>query len=139
MNEHPKGLGFKSVLGDPCLFRKELAGGIKILVCTYIGDVTYGVTDPAIADALLSDLRKCSVIGEGEGKPVEWLLGMAVIRNLQAGTTHLNMKMTITKLALGIRTAEEIEKAESVSYPVLAQPPRRGKKGQVPKETFDCL
>jgi hypothetical protein len=139
MNEHLKSIGFRSVLGDPCLFRKELADGRKILVCTYIDDVTYGVSDPSLADTFLSDLRKRFVIDEGEGKPVEWLLGMAVTQDLQAGTIHLNMEMAITKLALGILTAEEIEKAKSVSYPMLAQPLRKEKERLVPKEKFDYL
>jgi len=52
-------------------------------VCTCIDDVTYGVSDPDIADAFLRDLRKRFVIDEGEGKPVEWLLGMAVTQDLR--------------------------------------------------------
>ena len=87
----------------------------------------------------MSDLRKRFVIDEGEGKPVEWLLGMAVTQDLKAGTAHLNMEMAITKLALGILTAEEIEKAKSVLFQMLAQPLRREKERQVPKEKFDYL
>ena len=55
------------------------------------------------------------------------------------GPPPLNMEMAITKLALGILSAEEIEKAKSVSYPMLAQPLRREKERQVPKEKFDYL
>ena len=64
-------------------------------------------------------------------------LVMAVTQDLQAGTVHLNMEMATTKLALGILTAEEIEKVKSVSYTMLAQPLRRKRERPVPKERFD--
>ena len=69
MNEHLKSIGFKSVLGDPYLFRKELADGRKIFVCTYIDDVMYGVSGPEIAGTFLSDLRKLSSLIKVKANP----------------------------------------------------------------------
>ena len=139
MNEHPNSIGFRSFLADPGLFRKKSSYGKKFLVCTYNFDVAYGVPGPSLADTLLSYLCKRFVIDEGECKPLEWLLGMAVTQDLQAGTAHLNMEMAITKLALGVLTAEEIEITESVSYLMPAKPPRRKKDRPVPIERFDYL
>jgi len=45
MNAHLISKGFTSILGDPCLFKKKLANGKVIIACTYIDDVTYGVSD----------------------------------------------------------------------------------------------
>jgi hypothetical protein len=69
--------GFESILGDPCLFRRVAPDGSVILVCTYIDDVTYAVFSQKAADSFLSKLREGFVIDEVEGKPIEWLLGMA--------------------------------------------------------------
>ena len=81
MNRHRNGLGFELVLGDPCPFRKELPGGKVIMVCIYIGDVTYGVSDPALADASFSGFPRRLFMDKGEGKPVKWLLGIVVAKN----------------------------------------------------------
>jgi hypothetical protein len=90
--------GFESILGDPCLFRR-VALNVVILVCTYIDDVTYAVSSQETADSFLYELRERFFIDEGEGKPIEWLLGMAVSQHLAAGTVHMHMELAITKLA----------------------------------------
>jgi hypothetical protein len=131
--------GFESILGDPCLFRRVALDGSVILVCTYIDDVTYAVSSQEAADSFLSELRERFVIDEGEGKPIEWLLGMAVSQDLAAGTVHMHMELAITKLALGILTSEEIVKSRSVRYPMLAQPLSRETENLVPKDQFDYL
>jgi hypothetical protein len=106
--------GFESILGDLCLFRRVALDGSVFLVCTYIDDVTYAVSSQGAADYFLSELRQRFVIDEGEGKPIEWLLGMVVSQDLVAGTVHMHMELSITKLALGILTSEEIVKSRSV-------------------------
>ena len=72
MHEHLVAKGYVSILGDPCLFRKVLPDGGIIMACTYIDDVTYGVSSPDLAQRFLSEMRERFVIEEGEGKQVEF-------------------------------------------------------------------
>ena len=139
MREHLESNGFKSLLGDPCLFRKELPDGKVILACTYVDDITYGVSDQATADSFLSMLRSRFVIDEGEGSPIDFLLGMAVHQDIAQGTIHFNMEMAITKLCLSILTKEELVKASMISTPMLITPLLKNSERTVPKETFDYL
>lgn len=139
MHEHLTSKGFVPLLGDPCLFRKVLPNGKTILVCTYIDDVTYAVSDQATADHFLAELRTRFVIEEGEGKPVDWLLGMAISQDLEAGTVHVNMETAITKLAQGILTPEELVKSRSVRTPMLVTPLKKQSTRTVSAEAFDYL
>ena len=82
------------------MFRKVLPDGRVILTCTYIDDATYGVSDPSLADGFLAMLRSRFVIEEDEGQSIDYLHGMAVTQNLEAG--RVDMKMAITKLCTGI-------------------------------------
>ena len=97
MHEHLIAKGYVSILGDPCLFRKLLPDGGIIMACTYIDDVTYGVSSPDLAQRFLSEMRERFVIEEGEGKQIDFLLGMAVT---QKGNIRLDMAMAITKVLL---------------------------------------
>ena len=139
MRAHLESNGFKSMLGDPCLFRKEFPDGKVILACTYVDDVTYGVSDQATADSFLAMLRSRFVIDEGEGAPIDFLLGMAVHQNLDEGTIRLDMEMAITKLCMSILTKEELVKASLESTPLLVTPLMKNSERTVPKETFDYL
>lgn len=139
INSHLIIKGFISILGDPCLFRKVLDDVSVILVCTYIDDVTYAVSSKVHADAFLGEMRERFVIDEGEGKPIEWLLGMAVSQDLKAGTISMNMELAITKLALGVLTPEEIEKSKGVRYPMLLTPLTRESEIVIGKDKFDYL
>ena len=87
----------------------------------------------------MADLRKRFVIDEGQGKPIDFLLGMAVDQDLEAGTLHLNMKMMIKRLAEGILTPEEIVKSKAVRYPMLVTPLLKSPERTVSKEVFDYL
>ena len=78
VHKHLTGHGFTSILGDPCLFRKLLPNGKEILVCTYVDDLSYGVSDSAIADAFLAQLRERFAIDEGEGAEIDFLLGLEI-------------------------------------------------------------
>ena len=49
MHEHLVAKGYVSILGDPCLFRKVFPDSRIIMACTYIDDVTYGVSSPDLA------------------------------------------------------------------------------------------
>ena len=89
---------------------------------TYIDDAKYAVSSQGAADSFLSELRERFVIDECEGKPIDWLLGMALSQDLAAGTVHMHMELAIAKLALGILTSEEIVKSRSARHPMLAQP-----------------
>ena len=120
MQDHLVANGFTSLLGDPCLFRKEMPGGGVILVVTYVDDCTFAVSQPTDHEYVMSMLRSRFVIDESEGAPVEWLLGMAIDQDLAKGTVRMNMETAVTKLALGLLSKEEIVKASDVHYPMLA-------------------
>jgi hypothetical protein len=132
--------GFTSMLGDPCLFRKEMPDGGVILVVTYVDDCTFAVSNAEHHTYFMSMMRSRFVIDEGEGAPVEWLLGMAIDQDLEKGTVRMNMETAITKLALGLLTKEEIVKASDVHYPMLATSvlPKL-KSREVTCEEFDYL
>jgi len=65
MHEHLVANGYVSILGDPCLFRKLLPYGGIIMACTYIDDVTHGVSSSHLAQRFLSEMRERLVIEEG--------------------------------------------------------------------------
>ena len=139
LKDHLEACGYKSMLGDPCLFQKILPNGQMILACAYVDDVTFGVPDAATCDLFMKELRSRFVIDEDEGAPVEWLLGMAVTQDLEKGTIRMDMETYITKLAHGILTEEELAKAESVRTPMIKTPLLRCKEREVPAEAFDYL
>ena len=139
MHEHLVAKGYVSILGDPCLFRKVLPDGGIIMACTYIDDVTYGVSSPDLAQRFLSEMRERFVIEEGEDKQIDFLLGMAVTQNLAAGTIRLDMAMAITKLCSGALTDEELAKSSLVDTPMLPQPLLKNTGPTVPTAVFDYL
>jgi len=136
---HLSSKGFVSLLGDPCVFKKVLPDGRLILVCVYVDDLVYAVPDDSCADEFLSMIRERFVVEEGEGKPVEFLLGMAVHQDLGAGTISVNMSMAIDKLAQGILTPEELVKSRGVHYPMLFTPLPRLSVREVFESQFDFL
>jgi len=104
------------------LFKKELPTGKVIYCAVYVDDLTYAVSDQSSADSFLADIRQRFEVAEDQGKPIDFLLGMAIEQNLKAGTIHINMEMMITRLAKGILTAEELIKSVIVRYPMLVTP-----------------
>ena len=140
MDEHLRGNGFKSILGDPCLFRKVMSNGRVILAVTYVDDVTFAVSEDDDHAYFMSMLRSRFEVDYGEGKPIEFLLGMSIEQNLEAGTIRMSMEAPIVKLAHGILTPEEIAKCADVDIPMLpnAVLPRL-KEREVPVATFDYL
>jgi hypothetical protein len=131
--------GYIPTLGDPCLFKKILENGKPILVCCYVDDLTYSAPDFETAEIFLKMMRDRFVIDEGEGQPIEWLLGMAIDQDCQKGTVHMNMELMITKLAHGILTPEEIAKAKNVRTPMLVTPLLKQQTRDVPQSDFDYL
>lgn len=139
MHEHLIAKGYESILGDPCLFRKILPDGGIIMACTYIDDVTYGVSSPALADHFLAEMRTRFVIEEGEGNDIDFLLGMAVSQNLAAGTIRMDISLAITKLCSGVLSPEELAKSHMVDTPMLPQPLSKNTGDTVPVNVFDYL
>jgi hypothetical protein len=45
LNKNLVSQGFKSVTGDPCVFKKVLPDGKIMFACTFVDDITYGVSD----------------------------------------------------------------------------------------------
>ena len=80
-------------------FQRNLPNGKKILVCCYVDDITFAVSDESVGEEFLNSMRKKFFIEADEGKPVEWLLGIAIQQDVVAGTVHLHMSTVIDKLA----------------------------------------
>jgi hypothetical protein len=87
----------------------------------------------------MSALRERFVIDEGEGKPIDFLLGMAIDQDLVKGTVSMNMEALITRLCEGILTKEELERSKSVDTPMLVTPLPKLFERSVPKDKFDFL
>jgi hypothetical protein len=64
VHSHLVEIRFHPLTGDPCLFRKNLGGGNKMLVCCYVDDITCVVESKEIGDAFLVDMRERFFIGE---------------------------------------------------------------------------
>ena len=139
VHKHLVAHGFVSILGDPCLFRKVLPDGKQILVCCYVDDLTYGVTDIATANSFLALVKERFAIDEGEGAPIDFLLGMEITQDIDKGTVHFNSELMITKLAHGVLTKEELTKSADVTYPMLVTPLQKLLIRTVPTEQFDFL
>ena len=122
-----------------CLRRSCLPTGKVIYCAVYVDDLTYAVSDQGTADSFLADIRQRFEVAEDQGKPIDFLLGMAIEQNLEAGTIHINMEMMITKLSKGILTAEELVKGANVRYPMLVTPLLKQSERTVSKELFDYL
>lgn len=140
MKDHLVANGFTSMLGDPCLFRKEMPDGGVILAVLYVDDCTFAVSNMEHHPYFMSMLRSRFVVPEGEGASVEWLRGMAIDQDVEKGTVRMNMETAITKLALGLLTKEELVKAADVRLPMLpnAKLPKLLIR-EVPVEDFDYL
>ena len=139
ISSHLKSIGFVPTVGDPCLMKRVEPDGGMVLVCLYVDDVTYAVSRSDMADRFLAELRERFVIEEGEGKPIEYLLGIAVHQDLAKGTIHLSMETAISKLCISVLSKEELVKASSVTAPMLQTPLLRQEERSVPKSTFDYL
>jgi len=139
LSTHLLSLGHEPILGDPCLFRKVLPDGRILLTCTYVDDLITGVTDPSMMDQFLGELRSRFVIEEGEGKPVDYLLGIAVKQDLTAGTITMNMEYAITKLCESVLTHEEMVKSDRIDTPMITTPLKYQTERTVPSTQFDYL
>ena len=139
LKEHLTSKGYTAALGDPCLFRKVLSDGRVILVCCYVDDISIGVSDVSLVDMFMSELRERFDVGDDQGKPVDWLLGMAITQDLKAGTVHMNMERMIKKLAEGILSEQELVRSASVLTPMLVEPLLKQSERSVSKEVFDYL
>ena len=56
------------------------------MCCTYVDDVTFACSSQDAADMFMRDLRERFVIEEGEGKEIDFLLGMAIDQDMAKGT-----------------------------------------------------
>ena len=129
MHKHLISKGFSNVVGDPCLFRKVLP----------VDDLTFGVSNQDTADELMRDLRERFAIDEGEGAPIDFLLGMEITQDLAKGTVFMKAELMITKLAMGLLTKEELAKSASVDHPMLITPLAKLLERQVSVDQFDYL
>ena len=98
-----------------------------------------GVSDQDSVDLFMRELSERFVVEEGEAKPVDFLLGMAVDQDLVQGTVSVNMEAYIKRLAEGILTKEELERSKSVDTPMLVTPLPKQSTRTVTVEAFDYL
>jgi hypothetical protein len=139
LSAHLLSKGFKSTVGDPCLLKRVLPNGEVVLCAVYVDDVVFGTSSQAAFDDFLAELRERFVIEEGEGKKIDFLLGMAIDQDLEKGTISINMEMMITKLCESILTKEELVRSRSIDTPMNVTPLPKLTERIVPKEQFDYL
>ena len=63
---------------ESCVLTSTIEDGQKILVCCYVDDITFAVSDPCIGESFLEQLCESFVIDKDEGESIEWLLGMSI-------------------------------------------------------------
>ena len=131
--------GFSPLLGDPCVFKRVNPDGSKMLAAVYVDDITLACSGDEARDAFMAEIRERFVVDEGEGAPIDYLLGMAISQNLDAGTIKISMELPITKLCLSVLTKEELAKADLVDTPMLPTPLRKESTRVIPKSEFDYL
>ena len=139
LSSHLLSKGFKSTIGDPCLLKRVLPNGETILCAVYVDDCAIGASSQAAFDVFLAELKERFVIEEGEGKKIDFLLGMAIDQDLEKGTISINMEMMITKLCESILTKEELVRSRSIDSPMNVTPLPKLTERTVPKEQFDYL
>ena len=139
LSAHLVSKGYKAATGESCLFTRKMPDGSDIILCTYVDDITFGVSSDANAALFMAELKERFVIDEGEGKPIKWLLGIAIEQDLAAGKIKMDMELAITKLAEGLLTPEELVKASSVRTPMLITPLSKDGGDVVSKDDFDYL
>ena len=139
MSAHLISKGFEPLLGDPCLFKRIYSDGSEIFAAVYVDDITFACAGDAARDAFLAEIRERFVVADGEGAPIEYLLGMAITQDLVAGTIKMSMELPIIKLCLSVLSNEELVKSESVDTPMLPTPLRKESSRVVPKSEFDYL
>ena len=61
------------------------------LICTYVDDLAIAVPETSMVSDILAMLRQRFVIEEGEGRPIDFLLGIAIRQDLKAGTISMDM------------------------------------------------
>ena len=136
----PLSLGFKSITGDPCIFVRNDSRG-KIVVCTYVDDLTYACSNDQLAEEFLREMRTRFAIKEGEGAPVSWLLSMAVTQSLEEGYVRISQETYTQAIADKFLTKEEQERGMNIRHPMLhSQPLTKCDVSQaIHKSTFDYL
>ena len=137
-----EGLGFTSLVSDPCLFERTDSRG-KIMVALYVDDISFAATTDDLADEFLEDMRKRFTIGDEEGKDIEWLLAMRIKQDLKAGTVSLSQELYIELLAdkfLAKTDQEPFIRDKIVKTPMCHTTTlRRLAEREVPKSQFDYL
>ena len=139
LDSHLEKIGFKQNVADPCVWTRTRNGKQQIIT-SYVDDCTVAVADDKARDDLMVEMRDRFEIKEGEGEPINYLLGILIQQDLEAGTVTLTQELAATKLADAFLTEEEKVKAKSVNHPMLHSVvlPRLKEK-EVPKEKFNYL
>lgn len=136
----PPSLGFKSITGDPCIFVRNDSRG-KIVVCTYVDDLTYACSNDELAAEFLREMRTRFSIKEGEGAPVSWLLSMAVSQSIEEGYVRISQETYTQAIADKFLTKEEQERGANIRHPMLHSQPltKCDPSEAVHKSKFDYL
>ena len=97
--------GFKQNVADPCVWTRTRNGKPQIIT-SYVDDCTVAVMDDKARDELMSEMRERFEIKEGEGQPINYLLGILIKQDLEAGTVTLTQELASTKLSDAFLTEE---------------------------------
>ena len=139
LDSHLKKIGFSQNLADPCVWSR-IRKGKQQIITSYVDDCTLACADDEARDEIMAEMRERFEIKEGEGMPINYLLGILIQQNIEDGTVTLTQELAATKLADAFLTDEEKVRAASVRHPMLHSVilPRLKEK-EVPKEKFNYL
>ena len=89
LDSHLEKIGFSRTTADPCLWTRT-RNGKEWYVATYVDDLTICCTDDEARDILMKELRQKFEMKDDEGEPIDYLLGIHIKQDLEAGTIRMS-------------------------------------------------
>ena len=117
LDSHLEKIGFSRTTADPCLWTRS-RNGKEWYVATYVDDLTICCTDDEARDILMKELHQKFEVKDDEGAPIDYLLGIHIKQNLEAGTIQMSQELAATKLANSFLTEQERSDACRVLSPM---------------------
>lgn len=103
----------------------------------YVDDLTIACSSDRVRDGFLEEMRQRFVIGEDEGGPVEWILGVKIVQDTHS--IKLSQNFAIDKIAQTFLTQSERDKAVGVFTPAKVEALEKQETKTVPDSEFHML
>ena len=117
LDAHLLSTGFSRTTADPCLWTRK-RDGKEWFVATYVDDLTICCNDDAARDTFMKELREKFEVKESEGEPIDYLLGIHIEQNLEAGTIRMSQELATTKLVDTFLSEKEKQDAWKATNPM---------------------